>query len=667
MDSLLNKFRSANDEDDKIELIQSVFELHENWVVDLLIEGMGDSSWRVRKTAIEGITNYYDPYFIIDKLVYFLHEEENANLRNSTIEALERLGRFSRNKLVLVLEKEDDETKKFIVDILGEIGDDKTVDELVKFIDTDDVNLITAIIETIGKIGGKNRIDLLVDYLKRYDGNTNVVFACILAIKNLCIRYNYDNLDLTLFVKYFDMPLLKKAFLDLAGYVGKEKVLDYILSEINNPGKGTRESAIKAVLSFYLRYPDKSDILVEKLENADIKKELLYKSLSSSNSDTKKGTILILSIIGDVDSFQKVVRNIGDDKEFYLDIFTKFYGKELSAVINQICYDFDENTMAFLCLLLGRLGSRDSESLLLKLIKGSDILQKSAAKALENVASTDAIAVLTKMLSHTDSTEIAENLISTLSKVGKDNPREFAKSIEENFDRCITNRCKINFIVLIGEVKLVEYWRRILIFLKDPDYHVRKSAIRSLRKLNVKESFFQLQPLCFDDNDEVRIEAVKAIAVVGGENALDSLLVLKEDPYFWVRMESLKSLEVVLGDKVVDYLDDKINDPIGAVSIVALEILSRHWNDKYSDFLLKGLRHKDIEVVHTAVELMVKFKICSFLQDNYFGFDKEEKQKIIKSLYHCKYEITKKELIKELYEKEEDEEIKKAWTGLFVK
>ncbi len=661
---LLEKYNNLEDESARIEFLNSIAKLQDREALDVFKEAMGDTSWRVRKTAIDGLIHFYDLSAVISLLLDLVHEEENANLRNSAIEGLVRLGKNSMKKIIEVLPHENDEIKKFYVDILGEIGDSSVTPYLIKMMDTKDDNLLSALIEVLGKLGGPEVVDILLEVLDKKRDNINIVFCVFGALKDILSRHSNIKLPIEKFSPFLNEPLLRKAFLELAGYIPDPTIISYILENLNAPQKGIREAAYRALYKYYTNNPDQKDRLVEAIKKQEVKKKLIEKTLHSFNPETKNGAALVLAVKKDFSAIPQILRSMEDNRDFYLEIM-EYFGKDIVNVIHDICFDFDEETKSFMCKIIARMGTEQSEALLLDLLEsGSETLNLSVAEALAKVGTEDSVEPLVKYLLRTESTDTAEAMINALKRLNRDYPSTVARVVEKYLETCNNYYCKRNILWLIGETGLTEYWKKVTLFLKENDPELRKWALRTLKQLRVKDSFFQVQPLCFDEDEKVRIEAIKTLAAIGGEEALDYFKILKEDPNFWIRLESLKALEEILGDDVVEHLKDKIEDPIGAVAVIALEILSRHWKSEYKELLKKAFYHRDPEVIHTALEIAIDKDALDVVKTVYPELDKETRKKLIKSLYRLPRTPRLPELLKDLLQLEEDQEIKQALTGL---
>ena len=136
--------------------------------VPFLFRALADNDWRVRKTAVEALVGLADEQ-VINGLVQVLSCHDNAGARNSAIEALVHIGPDAVETLLRSLGSPDPDVRKFIVDILGDIRDTRSVPALIERFRDEDENVRVAAAEALGKIRDRRAVDALLGCLARYD------------------------------------------------------------------------------------------------------------------------------------------------------------------------------------------------------------------------------------------------------------------------------------------------------------------------------------------------------------------------------------------------------------------------------------------------------------------------------------------------------------------
>ena len=137
--------------------------------MELFTVCLGDSDWRVRKVAVEIFCHLDSPEKFIPDLIKLLHHSENAGLRNAAIEILIWLGSHAVTALQHEILKPDVEVRKFVIDILGEIGGFRCAPALISSLEDADINVRYAAVETLGKLRFEAAVEPLFELMSDPD------------------------------------------------------------------------------------------------------------------------------------------------------------------------------------------------------------------------------------------------------------------------------------------------------------------------------------------------------------------------------------------------------------------------------------------------------------------------------------------------------------------
>ncbi len=124
----------------------------EIWI-NLLLNAMEDSSWRIRNTALDILIEEHPVEEYIEGLINLLYREDNAGARNSAIEALVRLNKKATPFLIEAFNTPNKDVRKFIIDVLGGFKDSRSLPLMLNALKDDDENVRATAIEHIGKVG----------------------------------------------------------------------------------------------------------------------------------------------------------------------------------------------------------------------------------------------------------------------------------------------------------------------------------------------------------------------------------------------------------------------------------------------------------------------------------------------------------------------------------
>ncbi|HEX2768930.1 MAG TPA: HEAT repeat domain-containing protein, partial [Geobacteraceae bacterium] len=141
---ILKKQLSSSDEETRRLAVAGLVAHPVTETRDYLFAALGDASWRVRKEAVEALLSASVSMEIIEELVNLLASHDNAGMRNSAVEALEKLGAQAMPILCRHVADADHDVRKFVMDILGSIGDAAAVPLLVRALDDPEPNVSAA-------------------------------------------------------------------------------------------------------------------------------------------------------------------------------------------------------------------------------------------------------------------------------------------------------------------------------------------------------------------------------------------------------------------------------------------------------------------------------------------------------------------------------------------
>jgi len=170
--------------------------------IPMLLKAMGDVSWRVRKAAVDILFEDYSVEQYIEGLIQLLYIEDNAGARNSAIEALIRLKKKATVFLVDAFKTPNKDVRKFIIDVLGEQMDPRSLQLILDALRDEDENVRATAVEHLGKRGEPSVVNALIEILESGDlwtsypaadalgriGNKKAIPHLLAALKNKPLR-----------------------------------------------------------------------------------------------------------------------------------------------------------------------------------------------------------------------------------------------------------------------------------------------------------------------------------------------------------------------------------------------------------------------------------------------------------------------------------------------
>lgn len=226
----------------------------------LIFTAMGDESWRVRKEAVECYVHSTPDQDSVAQMLELLRDEENAGLRNSAAEAAIRLGPVSAPVLINMIDDGDTDVRKFIVDVMGAIGDPVFAPSLLRSLHDPEVNVASAAAEQLGILGDTGVAEHLMNALFLRDEvlfHFSVLGALGLLSKQMPIPPELLQLA--------EQEILSKAVFDCLGAISDDSSLEVLLNGLSCRKKNCRAAALKALYTIYRR---SSPTAREKIQDA---------------------------------------------------------------------------------------------------------------------------------------------------------------------------------------------------------------------------------------------------------------------------------------------------------------------------------------------------------------------------------------------------------------
>ena len=238
--------------DDPEQRRQAAIALGESGVPDAvphLIGAVGDLDWRVRKTAVESLLTIGGDE-VFEGLYRLLYSGDNAGARNSAAEALIKMGADAARALGERYKEADNDVRKFIVDIIGEIGDRDCAGVLIRALDDKDTNVCTSAIEFLGRMKVKEALGPLVGFLK--DGDPWLKFNAAAALGELG-----DTGAVAPLLEAADDDYLREPALYSLGILADDAAWPALLEALSDRVQVIRELAVKGLSNIYRASGDK--------------------------------------------------------------------------------------------------------------------------------------------------------------------------------------------------------------------------------------------------------------------------------------------------------------------------------------------------------------------------------------------------------------------------
>ncbi len=579
--------------------------------IPLLLTAMQDTSWRVRKTAVDILFQDYPIEKYIDGLIQLLYLEDNAGARNSAIEALIRLGKRATLYLIEAFRTRNKDVRKFIIDVLGELMDSRSLGLMLEAIRDEDENVRATAVEHLGKLGEPSVVDALIDILD--SGDLWTAYPAAAALGRIGNKKAAPHLLQALKRKPLREPALKAL-----GLLAEPFTLENIIDLIEDSSGNIQEQALKTIEKMYHKGVDAGFITSElKRILGDKAVGLLLKYAWSNKREVRISAILLLGLMKDEAAYGPLL-DISNEEKFEEDVKKAFVfiGSGNPESLLELFNTDSAHQLRFICGVAGEIVSPVFYDVLEGLLKNDDgHVRAIAARGISMLGDKRARENLISLLTdpYEDVQEAAVSAIDNLKNIL--NAAELIDMLKSK-----NNLLRRNAARLLGKSKDEHAVADLGFALKDEEIMVRKAVVDALFSIGTPEAVRYLTYALTDEDPDIRISATLSLGAIGGEGVLDSLIILTADPDNFVRVSTAKALGMLTDRRAVKTLISLLSDRSGFVVSTAIESLKIFGGDEANGAILNMLTSEDDEIKRTAITALEGYEgaedmLVPFLKD----------------------------------------------------
>jgi HEAT repeat protein len=593
------------------EAVESIKGRKDNTYIPLLLKAMEDSSWRVRKTAVDTLFDDYPVEKYVQGLIGLLSIEDNAGARNSAIEALIRLGKKATVYLIDAFKTPNRDVRKFIIDVLGEQRDARSLPLMLEAIRDEDENVSATAVEHLGKVGEVSVVDALIEILD--GGDLWVAYPAADALGRIGNKKAVPHLLGALKKKPLREPVMKAL-----GRLSDASTIGHIIPLLDDPSKNIQEQALKTIERFYHNGID-ADFITGQMRMilGTRTMELLINHAWSTKREVRISAILLLGLMKDEAAYGPLL-DIWQEEEFTEDVKNAlvYIGRDKPESLSKLFDTDNPHQLRFICEVTEKVVSPVYYDILEGLLANADgHVRATAAVSISKLKDPRSVEKLKRLLvdPYEDVQEAAVEALSNIREVL--DPGQLLPSLG-NADAVLRR----NTALLLGKIKASAAVKDLGFALKDENVRVRKAVVEALSLIGTEEAVRYLTYALTDESADIRISSALSLGAIGGDDVLESLTILSRDADNSVRVAAAKSLGMLKDRSAVETLIGLLADRNGFVVTTAIESLSVIGGDEARDAIIGMLSSSDEEVRRTAIASLAPFEnmessLIPFLKD----------------------------------------------------
>jgi HEAT repeat protein len=536
-----------------------------------LVDAIGDSSWQVRRIAVESLKRQAGPDGIEEIIRLIRKDHCNLSLLNSALKVLAETTEETLPALMECLRDNDAALRMQVLLVLGEQGNVQAIPVLLEALDDPEKNVQFHAIEALGKLKARDAVNRLMEFAS--SGEFFVGFAALLALGQIG-----DPSVSPRIIPLLTNEALAAAAAETLGMLGQESAIGPLVNLLNNPEAPVLPVA-RAILVLY----DRLEELGEGVRIADFFRlsisprgiRNLQDTLSSADGAALRPLVTLLGWVDDPGVSRTLVDLLGQpaaNKESVNALVRR--GTEITELLLGKLDSTDLEVRRSAVFVLGQIRDVSAIPSLLKVLADDAELRIVAADALARIGDRSAVEPLVLTLADPE----AAIRLASVGALNRIAPPEMVTRVSELLSdpnpRVREAAVRIAGYYGYAADKLVEHCR-------DVDEQVRRAAVETLPFLDHTCSNILLIRALQTDVPAVRAAAAGALARCPADFATSHLVNALADKDAWVRYFAARSLAHHASPAALDVLAEIARfDPAVYVRVAAIEALGAIGNSE---------------------------------------------------------------------------------------
>ena len=526
-----------------------------------LLDALSDESWRVRRAAIKGVSQRATPEAISALLSSIVENHHNPSLLNSALQVLAASDVDTLSPLLELLEGPNPDLRMQATLALGDQGDPRATEGLVKALGDEDSNVRYHAIEALGKLKALDAVDGLAEIAESRDFFLG--FAALEALAKIG-----DERVATRAVPLLEDELLREPAISLLGQLGDDSAVGPLTTLLNTPAAPTNPIA-DALATLNDRYQEQygEGSYIADLTNREIDPTGVQNLLDALETPGQENLRSIALVLG-------WLKRPGVDRAL-----TRLMGRV--DLRDEIIEALVRHGSATVELLVAQLGAEDLE------------VRRSAVVALGRIGDSSATTALVGALSDES---LAIDAANALGRIGNADAADGLLNLIGDRDASVRQAA----VSALNSLNLTSISKRIIPLLHDPDPNVRESAVKIAGYFGYPEAVDGLVDLIRDPDEQVRCAAIEHLPFVEDERTLGVLIHALKDETSNVRAAAARALGNMDAPEVVAQLIDGLSDNDVWVRYFSARSLGRRRSEEGVDALRQVVEKEKFNHVRIA-------------------------------------------------------------------
>lgn len=562
-------------------------------VASPMLKALGDNDWRVRREAVEHVSQRAAPEAIAALVNSVVENHHNPALLNSALQVLAASEVDTLSPLTELLQGPDADLRMQAALALGDQDDLRAVGPLVKALRDENTNVRYHAIEALGKLKAEDAVDGLAEIVASRDFFLS--FAALDALAKIG-----DPRVTPSIIPLLDEELLREPAISLLGQLGDETVVAPLTSLLNTPTAPTAQIA-NALASLSDRYEQQfgegryiADLTDTEISATGVQN--LLDALATPDQEDLRSIAVVLGWLKRAGVDRALTRLLGrvELRDEVIDALVRHGSANAELLISQLTAE-DLEVRRSAVVALGRIGDTGATPALVNTLD-EDTLAIDAANALGQIGDAGAVDGLLKLIGNDDAS-IRQAAVSALNSVIP--PSMCGRIIPLLHDP--DPNVRESAVKIAGYFGYPDAAGALVELSRDPIERVRCAAIEHLPYVEDDRAFAVLVHAIQDETPNVRAAAARALGIMDTPDAVRPLITGLSDDDVWVRYFSARALGRRRSEESVAALEDVIeHEKFNHVRIAALDSLGQIGGERIAVIVARLIKDDDPDVAHAA-------------------------------------------------------------------
>lgn len=500
----------------------------------VLLTALGDSSWRVRQAAVEGLAKSTNPDLLTSLMQLLQTQNRDASILNSVLQVL-TLSHLDAVPLLLQgITDPDPDVRIYCLMALGQQPDPRVLTALVQALQDPDVNVQYHAIEALGRWEAPVAVEALLTV-----ATSRPFFLAFPALASLA-RIGSPTIVPRL------LPLLGDALLVLPtletlGQIGDATVVAPLVALLDRPQPPTL-AVVQAIISLYNRYEADyregayiADVVRTALTPTAAQQ--LLAALPEAAVAELRSLVTLLGWLHDDAINRALTRLLGEPaiRPLIIEAWVRHGSQVVDLLLEQLTSD-DLTLQQLAVSALGRIGDKQAVPALIHALTVPELTIVTCG-ALAQIGDSRAFEPLLSLLGQEEAL-VRQSAIAALNSLGH-------PDLATRMRQLLTDP---NPLVRESAVKIAGYFSfpdcepLLLVCCQDGQERVQIAAIEQLPYLEHCDPFPALNTALQATNPKVRAAAVRSLGHVDDPVVFTHLLTALRDPDSWVQYYAIRAI-----------------------------------------------------------------------------------------------------------------------------